>query len=146
MNNYQITFNGLEKSDITDFSQDEALVRSVLISLFTWRRADKDDIAEGQKMGWFGDVIEPPEVNDQIGSRLWLLRREKITQSTINRAREYAQEALQWLIDDGVATKITVEVERFRIDGIAIGCTIYRVGGGNLALRFDDIWSVIRGV
>lgn len=146
MSNYQISFNGNQKADVTDFAQDEALVRSILISLFTWRRAGPDDLAEGQKMGWWGDVVEPAAVNDQIGSKLWLLRREKITQSTINRAREYAIQALQWLIDDGVATRVNVETERFNVDGLAIGCTIYRVDGGNVALRFDDAWSVIRGV
>ncbi|MGJ8619622.1 MAG: phage GP46 family protein [Methylophilaceae bacterium] len=146
MNSYQISINGLSKADITDFGQEDALIRSVLISLFTWRRANEDDIAEGQKMGWWGDVVEPPAINDQIGSKLWLLRREKITQSTINRAREYAKESLQWLIDDGVASRVDVETERFQIDGIAIGCTIYRVDGGNIALRFDDAWRVIRGI
>lgn len=146
MNTYQITFDGAAKTDITDFGQDEALVRAVMISLFTWRRANPDDVTEGQKMGWFGDVIEPPAANDKIGSRLWLLSREKVIQDTINRAREYAQEALDHLVDDGVATKVVAVAERLGLDGIAVGCDIYREEGGNVALRFNDAWSVIRGV
>lgn len=139
----KITIDGIES---TDLSQQESLTRAVIISLFTWRRANADDIIEGQKMGYWGDVAEPPQVNDKIGSRLWLLAREKILNSTINRAREYAQEALQWLIDDAVCTRIEVIAERFGVDGIALQCTIYRADGAVATLRFDNAWEYIRAI
>jgi phage gp46-like protein len=138
-----ITINGVESTDLT---QSESLTRAVIISLFTWRRANADDVIEGQKMGYWGDVSEPPETNDKIGSRLWLLAREKVLQSTINRAREYAQEALQWLIDDGVASRVDVIAERYGVDGIALQCTIYRADGTKATLRFDNAWEYIRGI
>lgn len=138
-----ITVNGLES---TDLSTHESLTRAVIISLFTWRRANPDDITEGQKMGYWGDVAEPPEVNDKIGSRLWLLSREKVLNSTFNRAREYAKEALQWLIDDGVASRVDVIAERFGADGMALQCSIYRLDGQNITLRFDNAWEYIRGI
>lgn len=139
----RITVNGVES---TDLSQEESLTRAVIISLFTWRRANADDVIEGQKMGYWGDSVEPPSTNDKIGSRLWLLSREKVLQSTINRAREYAQEALQWLIDDGVATRVDVIAERFGVDGIALQCTIYRDDGSQAVLRFDNAWEYIRAI
>lgn len=139
----KITINGIES---TDLSQEESLTRAVIISLFTWRRANADDITEGQKMGYWGDAAEPPQPNDRIGSRLWLLSREKILPSTFSRAREYAQEALQWLIDDGIASRVDVSAERYNTDGMALVCTIYRIDGTQAVLRFDNAWEYIRAI
>ncbi len=139
----KITINGIES---TDLSHEESLTRAVIISLFTWRRANADDITEGQKMGYWGDAAEPPQLNDRIGSRLWLLSREKILPSTFNRAREYAQEALQWLIDDGIASRVEVSAERYNTDGMALVCTIYRTDGTQAVLRFDNAWEYIRAI
>lgn len=138
-----ITINGV---DSTDISNQETLVRAVIISLFTWRRANPEDIIEGQKMGWWGDVAEPPEANDKIGSRLWLLSREKVLNATFNRAREYAKEALQWLLDDGVASRVDVTAERYQRDGLALVCAIYRADGRVITLRFDNAWEYIRAI
>lgn len=142
-NDISITVNGVESSSLT---QDDALARAVIISLFTWRRANPEDLTDGQKMGYWGDTAEPLVLNDRIGSRLWLLAREKILPSTINRAREYATEALQWLIDDGVASRVEVDVERFGIDGLALTGRIYRESGVPFEFRFDKAWEIIRAV
>lgn len=122
---------------------EDPLVRAVIISLFTWRRANPDDITEGRKMGWWGDTTSEV-MNDRIGSRLWLLAREKVLPATINRAREYASEALAWLIEDGLASRVDVEAERRGVDGIALAATIYRTDGRPLVLRFDDLWETVR--
>lgn len=140
---YSITIDGV---DSTLLGQEDSLVRAVIISLFSWRRANQDDVTEGQKMGWWGDVAEPTVINDKIGSRLWLLSRETITPSTINRAREYCNEALQWLVDDKVASKFNVIVERLDITSLAISITIYRDDGTTLDLKFNNAWEIIRAV
>lgn len=142
-NSMTVFFDG-DEQDV--FVQNIDLPRAVLISLFTWRRANADDITEGQKMGYWGDVVEPPAVNDKIGSRLWLLSREKLTNSVFNRAREYALEALQWLIDDGIASRVDVLAERYGVDGLALQCTIYRADGRKITLRFNDVWEVVRAI
>ena len=121
----------------------DKLVRAAIVSLFTWRRANADDVTDGQKMGWWGDTTAEI-ANDRIGSRLWLLAREKLLPATINRAREYAQEALAWMIDDGLASRIEVQAERFGQSGIALTATIYRSDGRTTSLRFDNVWETIR--
>lgn len=122
---------------------DELLVRAVVISLFTWRRANPGDVPDGQnKFGWWGDTYAA-DLGDKIGSRLWLLAREKIADATIQRAREYAAEALQWLIDDGVATRIDVTAARAGLSQITVSSKIYRSNGAPLDLRFSDIWRFL---
>ena len=109
----QMFLNGsFISADMTD-----SLSRAVVISLFTWRRADDNDDYDQElgKKGWWGDSY-PQVIRDKIGSKLWMLLRQKITDETIARAEEYSKQALEWLIDDGVVTSITVTVERDQDD------------------------------
>ncbi|PPU93960.1 hypothetical protein XalbCFBP2523_04690 [Xanthomonas albilineans] len=133
---------------LQDIDNDKVhpLVRAVLISLFTWRRANADDTLpdpRGFRMGWWGDTY-PVVANDRIGSRLWLLARAKLTPSTVQRAQDYAEEALQWLIDDGVAARIAVRAERQSLSTLALQCTLFAADGtANAVLRFDNLWSLL---
>ncbi|HEY3983438.1 phage GP46 family protein, partial [Cedecea sp.] len=105
----------------------DPLTRAVVISLFTWRRAERDDHT-AQAMGWWGDTW-PTVQNDRIGSRLWLLKRRKLTNKTPQEAREYIGQALAWMTDDGVAARIDVVAGRTGIDVLACGITIYQRDG-----------------
>lgn len=123
---------------------DAGLRTAVVISLFTRRRARPDDVLpadDGDRGGWWGD-LEPRIAGDAIGSRLWLLAREKNTPATLNRAREYADEALGWLIADGVARAIDIGVEAQGDSPslvLAIGVVITRASGDSS--RYALIWS-----
>ena len=90
----------------------QALTRSVLISLYTWRRAADDDaLDDEERFGWWGDSF-PSVADDRIGSRLWLLRRVKLTRQTQLDAEFYAREALQWLVEDGHCSAVEILSER----------------------------------
>lgn len=102
----QLFLNGaVVTSDMAD-----NLSRAVVISLFTWRRADDSDDYDHElgKQGWWGDSLN----KDEIGSKLWQLLRSKITSETLLRAQEMADDALQWLVEDGICTDVSVSVER----------------------------------
>lgn len=136
-----LTING-KPSEMSIFASDE-LARSVMISLFSWARAHDDDEVEGRRRyGFWGDTYADP--GERTGSRLWLLRRQKITETTIARVREYAQEALKWLVDDGVADDVSVTAERNGIDRVDLQVVVTR-SGDSRALRFADVWGVING-
>ena len=65
----------------------DPLTRAVVISLFTWRRAEPDDNAD-VPMGWWGDTW-PAVQNDRYGSRLWLLYRvQRILQPQLMLSRK----------------------------------------------------------
>lgn len=136
-----ITIGGVESALL---ALDQPLVRALVVSLFTWRRAQPSDPAEGQRWGWWADGLNGLPT-DRIGSRLWLLAREKLTPSTLARAEEYARESLQWLLDDGVATTVAVTAERIGIDGLALQVRITRDTGAPVELRFDNAWSLLNG-
>lgn len=119
-----------------DLIYDQGLQTAVYISLFTDRRADDDDILPDSqstdKRGWWGDLASPDVEGDQIGSRLWLLERSKTTADVLVRAKEYVEECLEWLIEDGIASDIDVAVERQNNPGedrLAIGISIFLVDG-----------------
>lgn len=116
----QLFLNGAQVSaDMTD-----SLSRAVVISLFTWQRASQsDEVDNEQRMGWWGDTFAENK-GDKIGSKLWLLLRQKITEETLNRAQEYAYESLKWLIDDGICSDITVDVERDEDDPNRINLSV----------------------
>jgi phage gp46-like protein len=133
----QLYINGVatQVDDVCD-----RLMRSVIISLFTWRRANPEDVLPtNQKFGWWGDTFPVSSV-DRIGSRLWLLSREKLMPDIPAKAQEYAEEALQWLLDDGVAGAISVLCEIQGTDRLAMQIVIVR-GSATINLRFDNLWN-----
>ena len=99
-----------------DLLMDAGLHTSVILSLFCDRLAAAGDaISDGtdDRRGWWADTplpgaSDPTGGLDLTGSRLWLLARALQTQETLNRARSYAREALQWMIDDGAASAVVV--------------------------------------
>ncbi|HGE8284575.1 TPA: phage GP46 family protein [Serratia marcescens] len=121
----------------------DRLTRSVVISLFSWRRAEPDDNAQ-QPMGWWGDTW-PTVQNDRIGSRLYLLRRTTLTNQTPPLAITYINQALAWMIDDGVAARIDTRVERTGIDMLAAAITLWQRDGTRHTITFDDLWSELNG-
>jgi phage gp46-like protein len=132
--------NGQQQSVSTP---TDSLTRAVIISLFTWRRADPDDDSE-QPMGWWGDSY-PTIQNDRIGSRLYLLQRTTLTSKTVELARGYLEQALAWLKDDGVVSRIAINVQRRGNDILTAEITLYRNDGSSQLITFDDLWSALNG-
>lgn len=132
-----LTVNGRR---VSANAPQDTLTRAVVISLFTWRRAAPDDNAD-VPMGWWGDTW-PAVQNDRYGSRLWLLQRSKLTNQTVNIARNYINEALQWMLDDGVVSRIDLTIQRTGINELGNSLTLWR-RDGPVAISFDDLWSVI---
>lgn len=129
----------------SDLARGDDLLTAAIISLFTWRRANDDDElpdTETSRLGWWGDSIANVE-GDRIGSRLWLLRREKLTAETINRALEYCREALAWMVEDGVAARVDVSASRTGLDRLDITVTVHRGNGEARKLAFANAWAAI---
>lgn len=136
--------------DAPGLAQDDGLQSAVVLSLFTDRRADEDDVLPdgSDRRGWWGDSVAD-QAGDQIGSRLWLLRREKASDQTLQRARQYAAEALRWMVDDGVVKRVDVAAEYQRPDGsgrtLALQTTLTRQDNSTVRYRFSNFWSSLNG-
>lgn len=115
------------KNDIT---KDDGLETAVIISLFTDRRVGIEELPplETDRAGWWGDMF--PEIeNDEIGSKLWLLMREKQTNQTLSRVVEYCKEALQWMIEDGIAESVEVSAEYPEREKLSLAISIQKPKG-----------------
>lgn len=129
-----------------DLVRDDGLETAVLLSLFLDRRAeDGDELPDGEtdRRGWWGDAL-PVVDGDRIGSRLWMLARAKPTRATLDRAQEYASEALQWLLDDQVAEAVDVAAEYTPEGWLALLVEVRRPDGTDpAAFRFDGAWRAM---
>lgn len=99
-----------------DFSleTDGGLETAVILSLMTWCRADAEDPVRDPRelKGWWADTDAFSDVaGDKFGSKLWICMTMPATQATLELARRYTSEALQWMLEDGIASEITVEME-----------------------------------
>lgn len=133
-------FNLLLNAAETDLLADEGLETCVIISLFSDKRLPNGQTPNDgttDPRGWWGDIGDTDGV--QIGSLLWLLWREKVLPSTVARAIEYAKDALQWMIDDGIARAVNVTGERAGLYQISLGIEIIRPTGETL--RYAYLWD-----
>lgn len=121
-------------------AEDDGLETAVVISLFTDRLAADAPADAGSRRGWWGDAYGEVD-GDLIGSRLWLLAREKQLPQVLARAELYAREALQWLVDDGVASSVDVRAELVRSGVLGLAVTITRSAQPIVRYRFESFWK-----
>lgn len=126
---------------------DHDLKTAALISLFTWRRAKADDVLpepNATRKGCWIDAIS----GRAMGSRLWLLQREKQLQEVVERAREYAEESLDWLVDDGVCESVEVVCEIVATGVLGMQVIFTRDLNTTVKFQFEFAWSnlqIIKG-
>ena len=110
---------------------DNSLTNAIVISLFTDARVDN-------QRGWWGnDFNQNEERQVEMGSHLWTLARSKQLADVLDDAQAYAEQALQWLIDDGHALAIDViatNPEQFVVVTVPNGQTEQRT--------FSAVWSL----
>ena len=129
-------------SEMSQYAGNE-LVRSVIISLFSWARSrDDDEVEGGRRNGIWGATYED-DPTTVTGSRLWLLSREKITTETLQKCKDYAEQALAWLVKESVADKVEVAVERNGLDRVDRLVLISR-DAENIRLQFADVWKGLK--
>ena len=128
--------------DGVDLATDDGLQTAVYISLFSDRLAMPDDLPAGEadRRGWWGDMF-PDAPDDQFGSHLWLLQREKQTQETRLRAEGYARRALDWMLEDRIADRVDVAASYPERGVLLIEVAIRRPTGNRLEFRYHYNWT-----
>lgn len=124
-----------------DLVRDPGLETSIVTSLFTDRRVEFDKQippSPEDRRGWWGDNFNEP--GDFIGSRIWTLNREKLVEVDILAlAEDFAREALQWMIDDGIINTLDVTVTRIATYTLEFQINVIRPD--NVLNKFHFNWK-----
>lgn len=135
-----------------DLVCDYSLLTSVYVSLFTDAKAAEDDILPDirstDRRGWWGDAVNADLKTDKIGSLLWLLERSSGTEDITTKAKIYIQEALEWMITEGIASDINIETELQRTRDLgtlilAFQVKILKPDGTTDTFKFFKEWEAI---
>lgn len=131
---YDIDFNGFDLVLTAD------LEPSVLISVETIARAKPDDQlpqnTDIRRGNWRDQFLEIP-----MGSRLWILSREKMSPDILSRINQLFFECLEWMVIDGVATRVLITSEIYNDEIIFINARIQRPGKEDLNFPFYYNWE-----
>lgn len=115
---------------------DDSLTNAIVISLFTDARVDN-------QRGWWGnDFNQNEERQVEMGSRLWTLARSKQLADVLDDAQAYAEQALQWLIDDGHALAIDVMATNSEQSVLLLSVVVTLPNGQTEQRTFSAVWSL----
>lgn len=106
---------------------DGGLKTAVLISLFS-------DARELNQRGWWGG---------EIGSKLWTLTNVKRSADTLKKAREYAETALSWLVDEQICKKVSASAEYDAHERLLLSIELKKPDG---TARYDFLWRNADGI
>ena len=129
----------------SDLASEDTLASAVLVSLLCDRLAASYEVkASEDRRGWWADTFA--DDSHLTGSRLWLLEREKQLPGVVKRCQQYCEEALQWMIEDGLASAITVTAFIPRTGWLAVMIK-FRVNDQARSFRFEfdqarQIWRL----
>ncbi len=130
-------------------ADDDGLTTAVIISLFTDRKARKDDVLpderDDDRRGFWADELSTVPGGDQTGSLLWLNDASKQLASVLKSDRKYAEDALQWMIDDQVVSQIDVTAFSPRSGIRALLVAIHRPSQPVIRYQFDNFWNNLNG-
>lgn len=121
-----------------DFESAEGFETAIPVSLFSSARASATQVQDAKnRRGWIGNILYA-EDDRELGGLLWILDQARITQDTLNDAKTYAQDSLQWMIEDGQARSIRVEVVKTSSRSIQILIDITEID--NTVQRYITLW------
>lgn len=132
------TSTGDWQQEVGDLSSGSDLETAIYISLFTNRLARADDNYNGNdRQGWWGDE----GADYAIGSRIWLLQRQKLTTTIANSAVSYAKESLQWLIDDGVVESVDITSQIVYPSRLYMAITYQKPDLTSTTVQYRWVWE-----
>lgn len=127
---------------VDDLVNETGMTTAVLLSFFLDRRAEPDDelpADDGDRRGWWADKYAEKE-GDLIGSRAWLLDRSASRAENAKKLEEYHREALGWMLEDGVVSRVELEYAATK-HALLAAVDLHRSGGAPIALRFAWAWE-----
>jgi phage gp46-like protein len=132
--------------------ETQQLADAIIVALNSDALADTSDVLpdprDDNRRGWWGDTDAATIWNGwPLGSKLWLLTREKIVDNnaragaTTTRAQMYIQQALQPFIDNKICSNVVVNVTQLDSERIQASITIYRGPKTAIQLQYQQVWQ-----
>ena len=132
--------------DSTDLLTTDGLENAVLLSLGSFaRESSLDNVVsnlEPARGGWWGDALDS---EGTIGSHLYESLPSKGDERTLRDVEKKSEEALQWMIDDGIAKFVNCSA-RFKDDFVVIDVVISKPDGGELSFAYELNWEATHGI
>jgi phage gp46-like protein len=128
---------------LDDLATDDGLETAVLLALFLDRRAEDSDELPAQdvdRRGWWADGLGE-FADDRFGSKLWLRTRSKQNEGTRLALEGDSREALQWMLDDRVASAVEAAAVYPAPGRVDLLVTIRRPSGDAVSFRFNRNWE-----
>jgi len=133
-NKWQVAFG-----DDGDFETVQGFDTALQMSILSEKRASADEVPTPQlRRGWVGN--EDQEF--PIGSKVWLVDQSRRTSDTLNDLKTYAENGLQWFIDEDLLDEIEVNT-LFTLNGAALDITL-TVDNVPTRVLFD-LWAMTGG-
>ena len=130
-NYYDINFvNG-------DFELTEGLSTALMMSIFCEQRDDAIEVPQ-MRGGWAGNQFQAID-GFQQGSLIWTLYQSPTTEDVATQAQQFIEDGLAWLVEDGIAQDIQVEVNVIASYKLQAIINITRNDDTDTAL-FYDLW------
>lgn len=102
--------------------------------------------------GWWADAYRTPTGNFKSGSKLWSLQWAHVSNDALMLAKQFATEALQYLIAAGIASKLNIEtsyinkrVMRLQITVTGPGITANATVQGQAMPNASWLWQEYKG-
>jgi phage gp46-like protein len=132
----------------------QALATAVCVALGTNALADEHDLLpdpdSSERCGWWGDFDAELIWNGwPIGSKLWLLRRSKITPasaqqgSTLVLVENYIRDAMQPFVNRRICSSFDIWVTRVNPQRIDALLRIYRGPQQPIELAYQILWDAM---
>jgi hypothetical protein len=121
-----------------DFLLTQGLETAILMSIYCQQRDDSIEVSSSRG-GWAGNELQSV-AGFQQGSKLWTLYQSAATEDVANLAQNFIEDALQWLIDDGIAEEISVVTSVIDNSKLQAEVTITR--NSNIeTFKFEDLFK-----
>lgn len=119
-----------------DLGNGDFLDTAILYSILGERRASESEVPiSSNRRGWIGNEGKDYE----NGSKAWLFEQARRTQSNLNELAGALQDALEWMVEDGLLERVTSRV--FIEQGFTKAeITLYRFNS-KVEHRYYTLWE-----
>jgi len=119
-------------------AMDGGLATAAYLSL--WGGNEEDDASDGNPANWWGNLLENQPSRRYRSRTQYLTQTLPLTTANLLRVEDAAKADLQWFLDEGVATELTVSASVTGLNRLQIDISI-NVQGEETELTFVETWK-----